>query len=236
MMLEHALSYAASGFPVLPLLPKQKAPACGHGKDDATCNADVIKSWWRRNPNYNIGIRPPEGVIVLDIDPRNGGDIADLGILTPTLAARTGSGGWHIFYQCNGAVRGQLAGFNGIDIKSHTGYIVAAPSIHPEGGQYKWVSRLPVAALPTKLVDAVRPPRPKLYTSMDGVNCDALTRFVATAPEGERNRCLHWAACRAAEDGAGQDIFEQLAAAGQSIGLTGAEVQATINSARRAVS
>jgi hypothetical protein len=57
---------------VFPLIPGNKTPATKHGKDDATTDLRVIRSWWRRNPNYNIGLVC--GVIfdVLDIDIKDG--------------------------------------------------------------------------------------------------------------------------------------------------------------------
>ena len=51
-----AVFYARVGIPVFPLMPGKKVPATKHGKDDATTDLRVIRSWWRRNPNHNIGL------------------------------------------------------------------------------------------------------------------------------------------------------------------------------------
>src|SRR5699024_803274 len=75
MMLEHALKYAADGLAVFPLVPRTKRPATAHGKDDATLGADQIRAWWTATPDANIAARPPEGVVVLDVDPRHGGTL-----------------------------------------------------------------------------------------------------------------------------------------------------------------
>lgn len=238
MMVEHALRYAAVGFPILPLLPRGKAPACDHGKDDATTNLDQIAAWWDRNPDYNIGIRPPEGVIVIDVDPQNGGDIKVLGILAVTLAARTGNQGYHLYYRVNGTVRGKVAGTVGIDIKSHTGYLVAAPSIHKNGNPYRWIQKSPVAALPQHLLDKVRPARrePVILKTGSAGNYAGLIRNVTKegAAGGNRNNALYWSARKATENDAPDEVFALLAEAGESVGLTTVECCATIESARGA--
>src|SRR5260370_35369360 len=70
---EAALAYARVGLPVFPL--RGKLPLVPHGLDDASVDAAVIKRWWRRWPDANIGIPtgPPSGWVALDIDPRHGG-------------------------------------------------------------------------------------------------------------------------------------------------------------------
>lgn len=235
-MVEHALRYAAAGLPILPLQPRGKAPACSHGKDDATTDLAQIAAWWDRNPNYNIGIRPPEGVIVIDVDPQNGGDIKALGILTVTLAARTGNLGYHLYYRVNGAVGGRVLAAKGIDIKSHTGYLVAPPSIHSNGNSYTWIQKSPIAPLPKHLVDRVRSPRREPFIPKTGSagNYSGLIRNVAkeVVAGGNRNNALYWSARKAAEDAAPEEVFALLVQAGESVGLTTAECNATIESAR----
>ena len=53
---------------------------------------------------------------------------------------------------------------------------------------------------------------------------------VAEAGEGQRNRVLFWAACRALEDGV--DLEQELTDAAHAIGLDNTEIMATLNSAR----
>src|SRR5699024_860989 len=79
--LQAALDLAKQGLEVLPLVPRGKAPACAHGKDDATRDTAQIHDWWTRMPNANIGVRPTEGMVVIDIDPRSGGSLVQLGVL-----------------------------------------------------------------------------------------------------------------------------------------------------------
>ncbi len=82
------------------------------------------------------------GLFVVDVDPRNGGTesltrlIATHGPFPRTAEAHTGADGRHfVFVAPRNASSG--IGLNlepGIDIKGERGYIVVAPSIHPDTG------------------------------------------------------------------------------------------------------
>ena len=101
-LLGHALAYARAGLDVLPLTPSGKTPLgrlVAHGKDDSSHDVQQVRDWWVQCPSANIGIRPAIGVVVLDVDPRNGGASALVtltrphGGLSPTWTAYTGGGG-----------------------------------------------------------------------------------------------------------------------------------------------
>jgi replicative DNA helicase len=70
-LLPEALAYAASGALIFPLNP-DKTPATRNGMKDGTTNTAWITSNWR--PDSIIGCRVPEKLVLLDIDPRHGGD------------------------------------------------------------------------------------------------------------------------------------------------------------------
>lgn len=143
-----AIAYAARfGWSVLPLRARGKLPATAHGVHDATTDRTIIASWWTRAPAGNVGLAcgAPLGAFVVDVDPRSGGDetLAGLeqehGQLPTTPRALTGGGGVHYLFAL-ASDAGRLAGSlgPGVDIKSTGGYIVAPPSVHPDGGQYRW--------------------------------------------------------------------------------------------------
>jgi len=240
-MLHAALDLAASGWEVLPL--NGKIPTTTHGLDDATTDADLITQWWERRPAANIGARVPRDLVVLDVDPRNGGadslvDLVDLlGVLPPTLTVVSGrgDGGHHrYFLRPSGVLKGKPA--PGIDLKVN-GYMVMPPSLHPDTGTaYCWIDREP-APLPIGWVDHLRvaPPRPRpvgpLHLEHDAGA--ALVRWVAGLLPGNRNSGLFWAACRAAELGVVAAIRDDLIAAAAAAGLDPREASATLRSAGR---
>jgi hypothetical protein len=233
--LDHALAYAAAGIPVLPLKPRSKIPATAHGKDDATTDPDLITRWWGRQPRCNIGLRPPDGIVVVDVDPRNGGDVSIKDRLPETWTAETGSGGLHIWLRVpGGPLRSSLA--EGIDLKTSSGYLVAAPSVHPNGSPYRWLNHSPIAYAPGWLrqqASRPKPPPPQPFTGTVGAREAGLVRAVAEATEGSRNDILYWAACRALETGAYDHIRDSLADAARSAGLSDRSVEATLQSAER---
>ena len=165
------LDYAARGWRVLPLKPRDKAPLgelVSHGWKDATTDPDTIARWWARYPDANVGIAcGASGLLVLDIDPRNGGDdsLRDLeeqrGPLPNTVRCLTGGGGVHYYFRRPvDAPVGDATPWPGIEIKAE-GYVVAPPSIHPDTGrEYAWDATAhpddmtPVEA-PTWIVDAM---------------------------------------------------------------------------------
>lgn len=246
-----ALRYAASGLPVLAVhtirdgrctcghadcVSPGKHPFTAHGKDDATTDVEQVTEWWRRWPWANVGIRPPAGVIVLDVDPRHGGASALLnltrqhGQLPQTLTARTGGGGFHIWLAYGGRTRGHLC--RGVDVKNNGGHLVAPPSQHISGGRYEWVTGLPTAPAPRWVRRILDPPRPvTVPVARIGGRIDGLVRYVTEAPEGERNKRLYWAACRAHESGLDTAPLVAAAVAG---GLPERGAQNTADSATKA--
>lgn len=167
-VLEAALSYAARGWYVLPLRGGTKVPATRNGKLDASRDPVVVAGWFDEGSSYGVGILTgtKSGIIVVDIDPRNGGDAsfaaleAQYGALPATLEAKTGGGGRHLIYALPpGTVglhdRPNVGGFKGTDIKAD-GYIVGAPSGHPSGGSYEWINDPLPAPAPAFLVELAR--------------------------------------------------------------------------------
>jgi hypothetical protein len=183
-----------------------KHPLTAHGKDDATTDMGQVAEWWRRWPWANVGIRLLVGLVVLDVDPRNGGPVAlaeltrEHGPLPPTLTARTGSGGLHAWLAYAGPARGQLC--RGVDIKTSSGYVVAPPSLHASEHRYEWLNNLATAPAPRWIRRLLNPP-PSLPPPVTGRTIDRLVRVVVEAPEGELNNRLYWACCRAHEAGLG---------------------------------
>ena len=141
-----ALEYAERGWAVLPLLPRKKDPHFDLAQRaylSASTDSKLINFWFDYDQNINIGIACYQsGLVVFDIDYRNGGEL--LPEFEPTYTVQTGDG-LHLYYTADKSdvFRGKL--IDGIDIK-WKGYVAAAPSVHPSGARYKVIDdRNPVA-------------------------------------------------------------------------------------------
>ena len=158
-----ALGYAGLGWSVLPLGAKSKRPLIAWRALEARrAGGAEIQGWFRRWPDANVGIVTGaiSRLIVLDIDPKHGGEIglAALvrrhGPLRPTVEAATGGGGRHFYFASpGGEIRNRAGLAQGIDLRGDGGYIVAPPSIHPSGRPYAWVAgrsphEFPLAPMP----------------------------------------------------------------------------------------
>ena len=139
----------------------------GHGLYDATTDPDTIRRWWAKYRDANIGARVPEGVIALDADgpdrkpqPGTGMDgllklkeIHGPGFLPITYRQMTGSCGAHFLYRRPvGKLTKKKLKLYGLDFKDHGGYIVMAPSIHPDSGRAYRAFPAPIAAMPVWLI------------------------------------------------------------------------------------
>src|SRR4051812_31897348 len=161
-----ALVCAKLGWPVLMLRPRDKRPATKHGFKDATTDRGAVVRSWTLNPDANVGVATGDasGLVVVDVDPRNGGEAALHewqglhGDLPETLAADTGGGGVHFFFQLpEGGLPSRVL-VPGIDVKADDGYAVVAPSKHPSGGMYVWRSdpaTTAIAECPEAIVEAI---------------------------------------------------------------------------------
>lgn len=258
-----AIAYANAGYAVFPLAPNSKIPAIrgGAGVKEATRDHAIIQLWGQRFPHANIGIAcgEPSGIVVIDVDPRNGGSetitrLSMRGHVFPDCPTSvTGGGGRHLFFRFDPRINNSKDKIGkGIDVKSTGGYVVAAPSFVPcaDGrgtGHYRWLRhpseghapRLPIWAS-TLLAPPPRPPQSRTPI-MDGPkNIHGLIKFLSSAGSGERNNRLYWCSRRVAEMVKAQQVAEggavsQLLSASVSVGLPPKEAAATIRSAFIAV-
>ncbi|KKQ53163.1 hypothetical protein A2865_02625 [Candidatus Woesebacteria bacterium RIFCSPHIGHO2_01_FULL_39_17] len=100
-----------------------------------------IINWFTSYPEANVGIvlGKVSNLMVVDIDPRNGGSYEEFKDVK-TVKVKTGGGGWHIYFQYDEGFHNLSSIRSGIDIKTEKGYAVAPPSIHQSGDLYKWIS------------------------------------------------------------------------------------------------
>jgi hypothetical protein len=168
------------------------------------------------------------GLVVIDVDVRHGGDTslealeAAYDRLPATLTAHSGGGGRHLYFQHPGGhipTSAQLGGFSGLDVRADGGYIVAPPSLHQSGQQYRWEE--PVHALerlPCWLYEVLTPPRhPEQAMAPSNrlvPQSDAgqfwLQLALERARPGIRNVTGYWLACRLRDAGVSQEVAETI--------------------------
>ena len=148
--LNAAIEYASKGMAVFPIKPRGKEPLTSHGVKDATTNFNTIEKWWTKYPNANIGIACGQvsgGLLVIDLDEKENGISGtdtlhnwerENGELPETVRSITGKGGAHLLFRSPHKEKNSVNLLEGVDIRSDGGYIVAPPSIHPNGRAYEW--------------------------------------------------------------------------------------------------
>ena len=146
-MLRTALTLAAKGLAVFPCGVAAKVPATPHGLKDATTDTDLIRQWWRTDPNYNIAVATGavSKIFVIDVD---GVDAefelrrleAEYGALPPSIEVITARPGRHIYFRWPAQPIRNSAGkiAPGIDVRGDGGYVLVPPSVHPSGKKYAW--------------------------------------------------------------------------------------------------
>jgi hypothetical protein len=193
----------AHGFSVLPLkMPvagvdrSGKAPACKKGVKDATNSPKKFKKLVESLPKFNLGIATGKtsGIVVIDIDPPNGGKETfarlenELGPLPQTVTVNTGGGGVHLYFESpKKPLRSRVIG-KGIDFLAERKYVVVPPSLHYSGRNYHWAKDSApneewIATLPRAWRDFVADPGHKATPKADPEQDTAIL-------EGNRNNEL----------------------------------------------
>lgn len=218
-MLDAALSYARLGLAVFPLVEGAKNPATAKGFKNASTDEEAIRSWWGKNPNYNIGIACGNGTLVidLDVDESKGEDgtatlrkwEGEHGKLPETATAVTGRGGMHMLYHVDGEARCSANPKLGVDVRGDGGYIVAPPSIHPNGTRYEWE----------------RDPRKHEIAEADG-NAMAFVEFVQGKKDDDGNKALSIPG--EIESGGRNNTLFKMACSLQSKGLSNSAILAAV--------
>jgi hypothetical protein len=189
-LLNAALQYAESGYPVFPCAPGTKFPLTEHGFHDATVDSEQIERWWTQHPDANIGIAT-QGLVVIDIDGEHNPWLSDLPERFVELSvgptAITPRGGSHrVFRQPDGkawrCTEGRLA--PKVDTRANGGYIVAPPSAVNGGSAYQWVHGLDLDVSPDQLPE----PPTWLAEQLDRLATDTPTLAHSTTGDGSANQ------------------------------------------------
>ena len=228
--LEVALRYALNGWPVVPLWAPDckvqklkdgtypctcaagvecpssgKHPRTPNGVHSATTHLDEIRDWSAKYPDFNVGIAcgKVSGLVVIDVDPRNGGvealdklggvpgyPIEDYyGGTLSGIQVATGSGGSHFYCEYDEKILTEHKPAAGIDVQSDGLLVVAPPSVHKSGKRYMWVEAPTVYGLVAINISSVSKWAERHESSRELLKKEA-TDSVETQgyiPEGMRN-------------------------------------------------
>lgn len=200
--LEQALAYLERGYSVIPLRcdlsknPKEQIrPRLKEWKryQRVLPTRAEVELWWAQAPNAGIAIicGAVSGLVVIDIDPRNGGD-PDLSRWPETYTVKS-PGGYHLYYKHPGADTPPSVGKieTGVDVRGDRSYIVAAGTVRADGA-YEVHRDVELADLP-ELKAQKKPEKEDDFFSHDfsvGELNWAEDALVNGAPEGTRNDTL----------------------------------------------
>lgn len=199
-----AREYIDRGLAVIPLGEGKKTPATKHGINDWSDNPGQVDVWWGINRWFNVGIvtgQPSGGVIVIDLDVHDADHDgtktlseweAYHGKLPETWEQVTGSGGRQLFYRVGHKVKNSTNGALGVDIRGDGGFVVAPPSVHPNGESYEWrvsPDDADIADATDAVLEFIEHVRPSTSAGEGGVAAKPLFEL-PEAIESDRNNTL----------------------------------------------
>ncbi len=164
-LLDHARDYARSGLTVIPVRPDAKRPPpkfrWKRYQEEAPHEAAIIHWFGTLYPDAQIGIVCREGLVCIDVDPRNGGHESIEGFPIPrTPTVDSGGGGKHYWLSASLPL-GSHKLLTGVDFLAQGSYLIAPPSRHCKTGKpYAWAPGLsltdvPIAPLPDWALERV---------------------------------------------------------------------------------
>ena len=183
MTIQQLQFYLAYDFALFPCSNIDKSPLIAGGFKGASKNPSQIEAWFNQYPNCTWGTPTSFTYGVVDIDPRNGGDVTweslikENGPLPQCPTVQTGSLGTHYVMRFPVGTRcGKLG--QGLDLKADGGYVVIPPSrVHdPEGRHiqpYSWV---------VKPWECLVPEAPSWVVGLRGCHKPELVKAIAVSP------------------------------------------------------
>lgn len=226
-VLEEAKRYAAIGWPIIP--DHNPTPGGGCSCENPNCDKAgkhprlsawtveastvpaTLDRWGRQWPDMNISVLtgPRSNLVVLDVDPRNGGGESLSALFSPeelealrTPIALTGGGGNHYYFKYPGSPFKTLELLPGIELKADGAKVTLPPSLHKSGNRYAWETspfEVEPAPLPQKILEMIARKRKKERAEYgDG----------EPIPKGQRNCRLTAMAGALRKQGASREAIE----------------------------
>lgn len=138
--LNAALSYIRQGYSVIPVNGKVSALKEWRTYQERLPTVQEVVQWWSKWPTAGVAIvtGKTSGVVVADGDGEAGiKTLEQLGIESPVKVG-TGHGIHYYFSHPGEKVLNAVKRYDGVDIRGDGGYVVAPPSMHPDGRRYVW--------------------------------------------------------------------------------------------------
>ncbi len=195
-LLEWAYFYIGLGLSVFPVIGKR--PATAHGHKDASRDPVRLTQMFSDDRVTGVGIAcgaASGGFVVIDADDGKGGvqSYASVAGLVPADAPRVVTGaGFHDYVlvpQGQPIPSRAIGVLPGLDILGEGGYVVAPPSLHPNGRLYTWPTAAPrsIPFASPSLLDWLHAARQKPTVASSSV---AANTTAGTISQGQRNCIL----------------------------------------------
>ena len=162
-----AAQVLSRGFRVIPIEPRGKKPLIAEWPSKATAGQGAIDSWAEQFPDANVGLVAGD-TVTLDFDsPRF---LMEFFPEFPkTFVVKTGGGGYQVHFLATEESRVRLSNLavrnedqerwgkseTLIEVKAANAYGIGPGSVHPNGNTYQVFKDLPLAPIPTGLIDKV---------------------------------------------------------------------------------
>lgn len=193
-LLDAARYYLALGYHPIPCGPRSKRPLVKWEPYQHTAPLpEEIETWWSQWPEANVALVLGRGTFAVDLD--GGADAQRLlferGVLLPGAPRSKTAHGAHVFLAGSVPDRVGLLSTNGkkpqVDIRG-VGYVVAPPSVHPDGPVYEWVVPLTATlpAAPPELLALIHGTVPTGESVGIG-GTGWVAELLAGVPEGQRD-------------------------------------------------
>lgn len=162
---ETAKEYYSYGWSLVPCPLKSKYPALEwENLQEVRIPEDKLSYFFNEECNIAIITGRLSNLVVIDVDEFTEEANKLISMLPVTWQVETPTGGTHYYFKYPGhtEVRNFAKRIPGVDFRGEGGLIIAPPSIHPNGGQYKWTYKEgEIAEIPEDLFPILFSPKEK---------------------------------------------------------------------------
>lgn len=252
-VLKAAHEYLRLGLHPIPCEPRGKKPLVKWERYQTEAPLpDELDTWWSQWPTANVGLVVGRGMFALDLDGGAEAEhlLVDHGVLLPPAPRVKTGAGQHVYLAVDRPVHDRVDVFrtagklNGggkrpqVDVRG-VGYVLAPPSVHPNGATYEWrvPLTLPLPSAPARLLEILEAPLPGPDPSAPGAGSGWVSEALLGVGDGARDATCAKLAGYLLGKGLSADEVETILAEGFAKGCVPpfprAEVRKTVRSIAR---